>query len=184
MPDTQTLLEYSRQFNIGPVIPASGPGIINLPATPLLKSFFQSLVPYVDDEKKRFKQISKIKVMEAVSILLDLNPSFANVLFDFSEIGKIDLESFMLSNFRYNLSLEEFARLTGRSISTFKRDFEKSFGTTPYEWLKQKRLEEAYFLIDHDKRSPGDASFLAGFVNYSHFSRLFKTQYNISPSEI
>ena len=184
MLDTQTLLDYSRQFNMASIIPARGPGILNLPATPLLKSFFNSLTPYKDDGNKRFRQISRIKVLEAVSILLDLDPAFENILFDFSEVGKLDIESFMLNNFRYNLSLEDFARLTGRSVSTFKRDFDRVFGITPYEWLKNRRLEEAYFLIDREKRSPGDASFLAGFINYSHLSRLFKAQYKKSPSEV
>jgi AraC family transcriptional regulator, exoenzyme S synthesis regulatory protein ExsA len=189
--DNQSLLDYSRQFHPGPgvsgaapVIPNHGPGIVNLPATPLLTNFFNSLTPYLDDETKRFQQISKIKVMEAISILVDLDEAFTHILFDFAPAGKLDLESYMLANFRYHLSSEEFARLTGRSISTFKRDFEKVFGTTPFEWLKARRLEEAHFLLTHEKRSPGDAAFLAGFVNYSHFSRLFKEAYKKAPSEL
>ena len=183
--DDLTLQDYWRQFGLAAVlVPSHAPGVRNLPATPLLTNFFNSLTPYLDDETKRFQHISKIKVMEAISILLDLDPAFANILFDFAPAGKLDLEGYMLENYRYNLSLDEFARLTGRSISTFKRDFEKVFGTTPYEWLKDNRLKEAHYLITHDRRSPGDAAFLAGFVNYSHFSRLFKEVYKKAPSEV
>ena len=90
----------------------------------------------------------------------------------------------MQEHFRYNVSLPDLARLTGRSISSFKRDFNKIFGTTPYEWLKDRRLEEAYYLIDKKHLPPGDAAFLSGFVNYSHFSRSFKERYSISPSNL
>ncbi len=41
----------------------------------------------------------------------------------------------------FNMSLEKFGYLTGRSLTTFKRDFFKTFKTTPQRWLTQKRLE-------------------------------------------
>lgn len=182
--DSETLKEYSR---LVPPFPHQGkvPGaIVNLPYSTLLKSYFASLTPYLDDENSRFHQISRIKVMEAASILLDIDPAFAGIIFDFAEAGKIDLEGFMQEHFRYNVSLPDFARLTGRSVSSFKRDFSKVFGTTPYEWLKGRRLEEAYYLIDKEHLSAGDAAFLSGFVNYSHFSRSFKERYIISPSHL
>jgi len=182
--DSDTLKEDGRQIIPSPHKGQIPDAIMNLPSGILLKSYFTSLAPYLDDKNSRFQQISRIKIMEAVSILLDIAPAFADVLFDFAEAGKIDLEGLMQKNFRYNVSLPDFARLTGRSISSFKRDFSKVFGTTPYEWLKDRRLEEAYYLIDKEHLSAGDAAFLSGFVNYSHFSRSFKEKYNISPSRL
>jgi len=53
----------------------------------------------------------------------------------------------MESNFRFNLSVERFAYLTGRSLSSFKKDFEELFHDTPGKWLIRRRLKEAYTLI-------------------------------------
>jgi AraC-like DNA-binding protein len=53
----------------------------------------------------------------------------------------------MLKNYHFNVHLNRFAYLTGRSVATFKRDFEKIFNTTPSRWLQQQRLREAYYLI-------------------------------------
>jgi AraC-like DNA-binding protein len=93
-------------------------------------------------------QFLNVKCSELLLILLKANPELANILFDFSNPEKINLEAFMNRNFKFNLSIERFAYLTGRSLSAFKRDFEKIFNATPGHWLVQKRLEEAYYLID------------------------------------
>jgi hypothetical protein len=74
------------------------------------------------------------------------------VLANFEEPGKIDLADYMEKNFMFNLPLEKFAYLTGRSLTTFKRDFSKistlhlSVGLRKSDWnwhtiilLKRKR---------------------------------------------
>jgi len=53
----------------------------------------------------------------------------------------------MNHNYKYNIPLSSFAKFTGRSLSTFKRDFTNMFETTPEKWLQQKRLEQAHYLI-------------------------------------
>lgn len=65
----------------------------------------------------------------------------------FSEPGKINLEAYMNQNYKFNVDINRFAYLTGRSLATFKRDFEKIFHIPPNRWLQQKRLDDAYYLI-------------------------------------
>ncbi|ULT25790.1 AraC family transcriptional regulator [Sphingobacterium sp. E70] len=115
----------------------------------LIKGFVDSLVPYLQQQMD--DRIVALKARELVLLLIQLNPAFKNVLFDFNEPGKIDLEAFMNSHYRYNVPLERFAFLTGRSLSGFKRDFEKQFHTSPGRWLLQKRLDTARFLIEQQK---------------------------------
>lgn len=43
----------------------------------------------------------------------------------------IDIKNVMSENYTYNLKVEEFAKLCGRSLSTFKRDFKTIYYTTP-----------------------------------------------------
>jgi AraC-like DNA-binding protein len=119
-----------------------------------------------------------------VMILLEHNPELADILFDFTEPGKIDLQAFMNRNYQFNIDINRFAYLTGRSISTFKRDFEKTFGTSPSRWLQQKRLEQAYYLISKKGKKPSDVYIEVGFENLSHFSFAFKKAYGKAPSQI
>lgn len=119
-----------------------------------------------------------------VLILLKVNPTLKNVLFDFSEPGKIDLEAFMLQNFHFNVAMKRFAYLTGRSLATFKRDFEKIFHASPSRWLQQKRLQEAYYLIKEKGRKTSDVYLEVGFEDLSHFSFAFKKAYGVAPSAV
>jgi len=125
-----------------------------------------------------------IKQKEAILLLLQLVPSFKNVLFDFSEPGKIDLEGFMERNYHYNVQMQRFAYLTGRSLATFKRDFEKFFSKPPSRWLQERRLQEAYYMIKEQRKTPSDVYLDVGFEDLSHFSFVFKKKYGIPPSKL
>jgi len=124
------------------------------------------------------------KVKEAVMILLETNPELKNILFDFSEPGKIDLEAFMAQNYRFNVDLNRFAYLTGRSLATFKRDFERIFNISPNRWIQQQRLKDAYFLIKEKKHKVSDVYMDVGFKDLSHFSFAFKKAYGVAPSAV
>lgn len=117
-------------------------------------------------------------------ILLRIQPGLANVLFDFGLPEKADLENFMLRNYTFNVSLERFAYLTGRSLSAFKRDFEKIFQCPPARWLLQKRLETAYFMLSAQQRKASEIYIELGFEDLSHFSYAFKKRFGHSPSSL
>lgn len=93
-------------------------------------------------------------------------------------------EAFMNRNFRFNVSLERFAFMTGRSLSSFKRDFLKTFGVSPGNWLKKKRLDEAYFQISKQHQKPSDVYLEVGFEDLSHFSFAFKKEFGKTPTQI
>ena len=63
------------------------------------------------------------KLEEAIHILLEQEDSLEQCLFDFADPGKTDLREFMLRNYMFNIPINKFAELTGRSLSTFQRDF-------------------------------------------------------------
>jgi AraC-like DNA-binding protein len=107
-----------------------------------------------------------------------------DILFDFSDPYKIDLEAFMNKNFHFNVTLDRFAYLTGRSLATFKRDFQKTFNTSPRNWLQQRRLQEAYYLITEKGKTTSDIYLDLGFENLSHFSFAFKKQFGYAPTEL
>lgn len=94
------------------------------------------------------------------------------------------LENIMLNNFQYNLKIEEFAKLSGRSLSTFKRDFKEIFNTTPSRWLKDKRLKFSKILLQKGDLNINQICFESGFKNCSHFIQSFKVMYNQTPQQI
>lgn len=150
----------------------------------LIKNFFISLQTMIDSNSLENKLLVNLKIKELILILLQSQPELKNILFDFSEPHKIDLVAFMIQNYRYNVNLDRFAYLTGRSLATFKRDFEKVFHTSPHKWILQKRLDEAHFLIKEKEKSPSDIYLDLGFEDLSHFSYTFKKHFGYSPTRI
>lgn len=180
----QTLRAYAAERNIEKQEVYWGNPIHLISANQFLESYFQSLIPYFDHPKELTPSLAEIKTREAIELLLKVNNDFKKLLFDFSEPFKIDLESFMNKNFIFNIPISEFARLTGRSLSTFKRDFSKRFATSPEKWLREKRLKEAHYLIAKEKRKASEVYLHVGFENFSHFSASFKEQFGYNASSI
>jgi AraC-like DNA-binding protein len=162
----------------------SGAPNILIPGNDFLRGFFQSIIPYVrNPDKKITNTLGMLKVKEAVQLLLHAMPELREVLFDFSEPYKIDLEKFMLSNFHFNIPVERFAQLTGRSLAGFKRDFQKKFDMAPRQWLQEKRLTEARYLIEKKNKKPSAIYLDLGFESLSHFSHSFKKKFGKAPTE-
>ncbi|MDD7887981.1 AraC family transcriptional regulator [Flavivirga sp. 57AJ16] len=149
-----------------------------------IPSFINSLMPYYNGMGKIEKEIQDTKREELLLILLKKQPELYEVLFDFGKPEKINLEEFMNQNYKFNVAIERFAYLTGRSLSAFKRDFKQIFNDTPNRWLIQKRLQEAHFLIDKKKQKPSEIYIDLGFEDLSHFSFAFKKQFGMSPKNL
>ncbi|WP_343675016.1 AraC family transcriptional regulator [Chitinophaga sp.] len=151
---------------------------------PLLDSFFGSLLPYFEMKEELPPAVVSVKIEEAITILRILDLGIDRFLANFSEPGKIDLVDFMERNFMFNMPLQKFAYLTGRSLTTFKTDFKKAFLISPQRWLTQKRLELAHYQLSENKRKVTDVYLETGFENLSHFSYAFKKQFGYSPTEL
>lgn len=180
----ESLHDYATENNIQKQSAYKGVPMIDLTGNKFLKGFFDSLLPYTDNPIKLTQKLAELKISEAIELLLQTGDVFRNFLFDFAEPHKIDLEAYMNLNYRYNIPLTSFAKLTGRSLSTFKRDFIKIFGKTPEKWLLQKRLDEAYFLMLNKKLRPSEVHLDVGFENLSHFSFAFKKQFGYVPTAL
>lgn len=163
---------------------APGGAFVLLQQNELVPNFIRSLMPFYTSAGKIDATFEEIKREELLLILLQTNPGLESILFDFGTPEKIDLQAYMNRNFRFNVTLERFAYLTGRSLSAFKRDFKKIFLDTPSRWLVQKRLQEAYFLLSNKDSRPSDIYLELGFEDLSHFSFAFKRKYGLNPSEL
>jgi AraC-like DNA-binding protein len=80
--------------------------------------------------------------------------------------------------------MDEFAKITSRSLSAFKRDFERVYKTTPGKWLMEKRLNHAMHLLTNIGKTVSEAAFESGFESPSHFSRSFRQRFGYSPVSV
>lgn len=157
--------------------------IQQLPDHPLLHGLSLLLE---DGMKQGFRAewiFTKMKIQECIHILVMLDDRIYPWFAEHNHWQKIDIHTFMEKNYRYNIPLEQLAQASGRSLSTFRRDFIQEFGTTPSRWLIARRLEEAYRLITSGKR-PGEILIDLGFESFSHFTRCFKQRFGLLPSQL
>jgi len=150
---------------------------------PDIVSLFESMTPYFDSNIQPTEELLQLKMIEGIYVLLNTSKNLYASIFDFTDPWKIDILEFLESNYMNDISMEEIANYTGRSLSTFKRDFKKCSTLSPREWLIRRRLEAARELIRKGGRKVSDICFEVGFKNLSHFSKIYKETYGIPPTE-
>jgi AraC family transcriptional regulator, exoenzyme S synthesis regulatory protein ExsA len=171
------LNEFPRKFN-------SNASTIRVDNDVAITVFFQSMMAYFAKVEKPSEALLRLKLKELIlSILVSpKNPTISNYFHSISNRNAPLLSEIMESNFRFNLSLENYADLCHRSLSTFKRDFQKLYNQTPGRWLLNKRLDYSTVLLRNNHKNISQVVFECGFEDLSHFGRAFKTRFGVSPS--
>jgi AraC-like DNA-binding protein len=148
-----------------------------------LSAFFQSIRTYFSGRERPSEPLLRLKLKELIVGILTSgrNPGLAAYFRKLGESEAPSVPETMESNFRFNLSLEEYARLCHRSLSSFKREFRSSFGEPPGKWLLRKRLDYAAALLRGSQMNVTEIAFQSGFEDVSHFSRVFKDRFRASP---
>jgi len=149
-----------------------------------LAAYFQSMLAYFTGTAKPADSLLTLKLKELiVSILLGHNnPELAVYFQSLLKSDAPPLSQVMEANFCYNLGLEDFAKLSHRSLSTFKRDFQKYYKQPPGKWLLQKRLDYSAVLLKNPALNVSQVALDCGFEDLSHFSRAFKDKFGVPPA--
>ena len=157
--------------------------VINLHLDDVLSAYFPSVMSYFTKEEPPAGNLLEIKFKELILDLLSSphNESLCSYFKSLCDSSKTSIREIMESNFTYNIKLEEFAYLSGRSMTSFKKDFINTFNCTPGKWLLKRRLEQAKYLLEVTDKNINELVFETGFENASHFIRVFKQAYGLAP---
>jgi AraC-like DNA-binding protein len=174
---TKPLAKYEQQFE----------PVMVIQSNEMLKGFFLSMSTYFNESRDPDPSLLELKFRELVLNIAD-NPGNGGLLSYFCSLlhepQSVLLARVMQDNFCYNLKLDIYAELSNRSLSAFKRDFEKLYQTTPGKWLLERRLNYALDLLSNRNRNVSEAAFESGFESPSHFSRAFKSRFGKAPMEM
>ncbi len=161
--------------------------VIPICHSPASEAFFYSMLPYFEAGREPDRSLLQLKFRELILSISD-NPDNKELLSYFSSLlqepHNVSLQRIMDENFCFNLKLEDYAKLSCRSVSAFKRDFLKIYNTSPGKWLLEKRLDHALHLLTNLGSTVTDAAFESGFENPSHFSRCFRDRFGVAPARI
>lgn len=159
--------------------------ILPLKSDDNFEKFIQSVFPYFRSRTELKNHFLRLKFQELLLHLLELDASKqlrAN-LYSLYIGEKVDLSFLMNSYYLKPLTLNELARLSGRSLSAFKRDFQDEFKTSPALWLKNKRLDYADFLLRNNTKNVTEISTEIGYESVSHFIKMYKEKFGVTPKK-
>lgn len=88
---------------------------------------------------------------------------------------------FINHNLSGELTLGEISEVAGLSQFHFARVFRQTTGITPQQYVKQKRIENAKYLLTVSDLPLVEVSMRTGFKNQSHFTTLFRKLTNFTP---
>jgi AraC-like DNA-binding protein len=161
------------------------PKFIPIDVNEPLKIFFDSMKSFFAQTPTPSRQLVGIKFRELVLQLLNYQNKTA--LFSFfdsvTSTPERKFRQIIENNVQFNLSLEEYARMTGMSVSTFKRYFKQMFGESPGQYIIEKKLSRAALLLKKSTKSIQEVAYEIGFENPAHFTRMFNKKYKVSPSK-
>jgi AraC-like DNA-binding protein len=148
-----------------------------------LDGYFHSMLNYFRGENRPPDHIIVLKLKELLITIMNCDPVLTSYFNLLTETDKPQIEEIMEKNFCFNLKLEDYAELTHRSLSTFKRDFMEHYNMPPGKWISQRRVHYAANLIANSHLSISQVAFDSGFEDLSHFSRVFKKIMGINASD-
>lgn len=69
------------------------------------------------------------------------------------------------------------------NITHFYQKVKVLTNQTPFELIKMYRLKKAAQLLVQEKLSVNEVFIMTGFKSRTHFTKIFKEKYNVSPSK-
>ncbi len=82
-----------------------------------------------------------------------------------------------------NLSTEQIARAVGMSRSNLNRKIKALTNQSTHEFIRTLRLKHAARLLKQSVGSVAEVAYRVGFNNTSHFAKVFRQMFGLSPSE-
>lgn len=91
---------------------------------------------------------------------------------------------FVLQNYMKVKTVEEFARLGGYTVTTFRRIFSSVFHEPVYEWMLDRCKEGIIYELHHTTASISEICYKYGFESLPHFSNFCKKCFGASPRNL
>ena len=86
------------------------------------------------------------------------------------------------ASYHQPLDVPALARRAYLSPAHFSREFRRTFGETPHQYLLTRRLERAAALLRNTDHSVADICFTVGLRSVGSFTTSFRRVYGLSPT--
>lgn len=178
------LNEFIRMANLKRAGAKDAVPVSVIPVNERLRSYVASLKPYFQKPEQIGDSLVKIKLLELLFDIVDADERLLYQFLQFRPKADLSIVEVVEENIMNPVSLNDLAYLSGRSLSTFKREFQAIYNTSTLQWIRNRRLEKARELLTHSAMTVTEVCFRTGFENVAHFSKVFKEKYGLPPSAL
>ncbi|MFT5619333.1 MAG: AraC-like DNA-binding protein [Arenicella sp.] len=179
-----SLFDFIRKHNLTNKSENNLASIYSFEYDAFLKTFVQGLIDISQLNSEIQNKLLEVKFEELMIYLKETR----GVDFIFSLISNVSNQfqhfiEIIETNKLNKLTIKELSFLSNMSVSTFKREFEKHFQSSPSKWFQEKRLEHAAFLLKSKSKRASDIFEEAGYENLSNFIQAFKVKFGVTPKQ-
>jgi len=151
----------------------------------LIDKYINNLMIYFDNPELIDEDLAQLKLKELMMILMK-SDYFENIQSFLIELFSKETTSFQQTienNLFSQITIEQLAYISNKSLSSFKREFKRIYQETPARYIKNRRLEHAEELLTCTSESISGIAYDCGFQDASTFSYIFQQKYGTSPSQ-
>ena len=147
--------------------------------------YFFDLLQKMEFSNKNNKELLTLKILEFLYLVVhDNEVQFIETLYASERHKqKRDITTLMLEHLDKNLTVSDYASLSGVSLSTFNRKFKQKYNTTPKSWLIEQKMHRALKLLK-EGNSVTQSAFDVGYLNVSNFIKAYKSVYGHTPKSM
>lgn len=150
----------------------------------ILRNFFNNTNSYLRDEEFRHDETAEnIKMTELIYLIISHEECcLKSKLLNNADAARENFEQIVYDHIFNDIGIEELARETNRSLTSFKKEFHRHFQMPPHRWYIRQRLMHSRLLLISTSKSISEIGNECTFPNTSHFIKLFKKEYRMTPA--
>lgn len=156
--------------------------IINCGTLPEYQHLFQTMIQELQLCKPHYQELLTVLFKQLlVTVSRQLLTATSINSYAQTEIEKTI--SYFITHYNQELNIEKIAASRNMSTSWFIRNFKQYTGMTPLSYILKIRISNAQHLLETTASNVTEIASFVGYENPLYFSRLFKNQTGLSPSE-
>ncbi len=145
---------------------------------------FEELFQENEDNSPWHLLINTLQLCNDIFLKLGERPSTRQATLSSRDAQRLHkAQKLLTADYQQPLSLPSICKAVGLGRDKFRQLFQQVYGTTPYSYFQQQRMQEARRLIIEENLSAMDAGYRVGYSHLGHFAQAYKKQFGYLPKD-
>jgi len=184
--ESEVIKDFLSSAKTLPIEMGSDSSLLTIKCDELMDVYFHS-IHLLHQHQCNSAAVVRLKLLELLHLLVLYEKDVVGLLahsHKTTRLPKRNLIRLLNTTEVLTLSVSDLANLSGRSISSFNRDFKAAYNMPPKQWLQNKRMAYAYQRLSETNLTVTHIASDLGYDNVSHFIKSFKEKYQITPKQL